>query len=159
MIDEFRNFFAGNRSLLGEWLGEWRVVKDGLLGIYNQMIDGTSQAMEKISDIIKNPVKEIKSLIDDLKFLPGFISETLGISSIQDRSFILDQGGILLQPAGGGTINRSTSSKVSANINISIPEGTPEQQIAQVEEAGKRVVREEIDILLRQVNNEFPEVE
>lgn len=157
LIDDFRNFFAGNKSLLGEWLGEWVIVKEGLLGVYDQIVEGTSKAMEKISNIIKNPIKEIKSLISDLKFLPGFISDTLGLSDIQNQSF-LPGGGVLLQPAGGGTINRN-SNRVTTHITMSIPEGTPEQQIAQVEEAGKRVVQDEIDLILRRLNNDSPEVE
>lgn len=159
LIDDFKNFFQGNKSALGVWIGEWRIVKAGLLGIYDQMVDGTSTAMQKISDIIKNPVKEIKGLISDLQFLPGFLGETFGITSIQDQSF-LPSGGLITSGAiGRGTVNRNSSNNVTTNVTISIPEGTPEQQIAQVEEAGKRVVQDEIDLILRRLNNEFPEVE
>ena len=146
----------GGESAVGLWLGTWEEALDSFEKFWDNVVLKASESIETIMGLINRPGESLKKLIDDLRFLPGFLGEITGITSLDARSQAL------LGPTNvgtGGGVNRSSSSNVNATINMSFPEGTPEQQIAQVEEAGKKVVRDEIDILLRRTTNEFPDIE
>ncbi len=167
LIDDFRRFFEGNKSALGAWLGDWVDVLDSFFALWDSVVLFVVDAMDQIMIAINRPFEAIDKLITKTKSLPGFLGIAgealnlgLGIAEAGAGGGILGAGGgARLTSAGSGAINRSSNSTVVANINMSIPEGTPEQQVAMVEEAGKRVVQDEIDLILRRLNNEFPEIE
>lgn len=143
--EDMQKWVTGQKSLLGEWLGSWTNAKDQLLLLWDSLSNRMDELRLQFTDflefinanLIVDIAKQVFTSPGETAILPGSPRERRAVAS--------------------GTINRNVN--VDASVTIQVPEGTSQSQADFLKDQGREAVKEEIEMILRIANNEFPEIE
>lgn len=144
-VEDLITWINGGDSALGKWLGSWREFKkeiepilDLLKGIFTLDVDLVMDSFERLKDRLAKWAPGLRDIL--LSAYPEWLTNALtemsqarraAQESLMNLGTGLAGGGAERSPAAdmaGGGRGRSESINVNATANLSLPEGTSNQQ-------------------------------
>lgn len=154
IADELHKFFTGQGSLLEEYIGSWESVSDIIGGTIDGMIQRFKDFGQAAIDFIFSPIKKLNELGGGLG---GFLFETFGPEPALAGGPAIPGAtpAAAVAPVGRGGRNLN----VSANISMTVPEGTSEEQKKAVQTAATDAAEATFDRLMRETLEDEPDRE
>lgn len=162
-------FFTGQKSLIGEWLSSWgsageffKDIAGGIGSVFTWLVDASTAAVDAIVGAF-GKVKEAYN--EAVNFTTGIFEAIGGFFGGYGGDVALNATQAAAVPAtvpGPRPVNNqrtvTQSINVNSNVALTVPNGTPSEQVAIVEQAATKAVDEAWNKKLREAQDEYAEV-
>ena len=150
LIDEIYNWMHGNDTVIGRILGSWEEFKERVMGVFNAVGDAFSAMIDKIRGLWGDVTGWMASKIAGI--IPQWLQRRLGFSADVNESVEMPDFGSMtpeivasdMQAQDAGTV-RNTTLTNTAEINITVPPGTTQEQVDSIRQEIDRAMERQID--------------
>jgi hypothetical protein len=170
LLDDIKNFFEGNDSLIGRFIKRFPEL--------GKVVKGIAEVFKVVGEVVAftfkwafiEPLKLVWHLLKDIAHaiekLFGRSKAGGGIKGIAGN--LTAFAGLPLPTAlipspaaigGGGAANKTVTTHVNTNVNLSVPEGTPDQQKGFLQQTAEKTFDAVFSKHLKEAQARFPIVE
>jgi hypothetical protein len=153
LVDELFNWMRGNDTIIGKVLGSWEEFKQKLSNIFTAIL----MPIHAIGDAFFDVMGRVRNMWDSVTswmaerisgILPQWLQRRLGFSANYEMpepsSWSPEMVAADMQAQGGGDV-RTTTLNNRADINITVPPGTTQEQVDSIRQEIDRAMERQID--------------